>query len=77
MSRPIKVWYQCEGCGTEFEVSVEPIIPGNVCGPPESCYPEEGGEIDPEECLACKTPIPIEEVHANLPTHDIGPDYDL
>lgn len=29
-----------------------PIIPARTYGPPEDCYPEEGGEVDIEEVLA-------------------------
>ncbi len=34
----------------EFEVEVTgdvaPIIPGRYSGPPEDCYPDEGGEVE-------------------------------
>jgi hypothetical protein len=52
MSKPIKVWYECK-CGQEFEVNVTPVTPAQTYGPPENCYPEEGGEIEPEECEHC------------------------
>ncbi len=25
---------------------IEPFQPGNICGPPEACYPDEGGFAD-------------------------------
>jgi len=36
--------------GTELEIhgEVEPIRPGRFSGPPELCYPEEGGEVEVE-----------------------------
>ena len=32
----------------EFEcgLDVSPIIPGRFSGPPEDCYPDEGGDVD-------------------------------
>ena len=34
--------------GLEFEAEVDylPITPGRFSGPPEHCYPDEGGEIE-------------------------------
>jgi len=29
-----------------------PYDPGNVCGPPENCYPPEGGEVEDLEITA-------------------------
>lgn len=36
--------------GVEFDVefTAEPYIPAKISGPPENCYPAEGGEIDIE-----------------------------
>lgn len=54
----MKIYWTCEKCGEESEVDVSPFIPAQVCGPPESCYPAEGGELDPDACPHCNHPIP-------------------
>ena len=58
---PMKVDWTCESCGRETEVTVYPIIPAQLYGPPENCYPEEGGEIDPDKC-ECGKDLPAEEL---------------
>jgi hypothetical protein len=37
-----------EGCLIEVEcyASFSPVIPGRYSGPPEDCYPDEGGDLD-------------------------------
>jgi len=30
----------------EFQFSVEPIVPGKYFGPPENCFPDEGGDVE-------------------------------
>lgn len=37
-----------EHAGMEFVIYVDyyPVIPGRFSGPPEDCYPDEGGEIN-------------------------------
>ncbi len=50
--KDIKIWWTCE-CGHEFEIGVSPIIPAQLSGPPENCYPAEGGEVDTSECPKC------------------------
>ena len=35
----------------EADVRVSSIDPGNCCGPPESCYPSEGGEVEIDTVL--------------------------
>lgn len=56
--------YTCkkEGCEHKFELDIyyTPIIPAQVSGPPENCYPEEGGDFELEgltECPKCNTPV--------------------
>jgi len=48
----------CPECEKVTEVDVYPIIPAKLYGPPENCYPEEGGEHEPTECAHCEEPIP-------------------
>lgn len=48
---PVVVFYACEECGHEFEVSVWPDIPATWVNPPEA------GEIKPECCPECGTEI--------------------
>ena len=49
------ITYLCknEDCEAEFEISVSPIIPAKLYGPPEHCRPAEGGEFEPGECPKC------------------------
>ena len=57
--KPIKITYTCqsEDCEHKFEVNVSPIIPAKIYGPPETCYPAEGGEIEPENCPNCNKEV--------------------
>lgn len=48
--RATSIFYTCKKCHVEFEVSVTPDVPGNISGPPENCYPDEPGEIEPDKC---------------------------
>jgi len=35
----------------DVECDYEPFVPGHVSGPPENCYPDEGGYADPSESV--------------------------
>lgn len=61
--KTIKINYQCANCDHDFEVSVSPIIPAKISGPPENCYPAEGGEIDPCECPKCTVGVDEETIY--------------
>lgn len=63
MSRPIRITYTCKACDHKAEVKVYPIIPARTGGPPELCYPEEGGEVEPEECPECGAKFDQGDVH--------------
>lgn len=61
--------YDCENEDCDYElliiVDYTPYIPAQICGPPENCYPEEGGEfeiVEPECCPKCGTKITEEKV---------------
>lgn len=61
--------YCCENEECEHEILVtveyEPYIPAQIYGPPENCYPAEGGELEilnPECCPKCGTKLNEEKV---------------
>jgi hypothetical protein len=76
MSRPIVLDWTCPECGREFEVSCEPYTPACTSGPPESCYPEEGGEFEPDKC-ECGATIPVDEVFNRLMDRQKADEEDL
>jgi predicted RNA-binding Zn-ribbon protein involved in translation (DUF1610 family) len=57
------ITWTCPKCEAETEVTVYHFIPAQTYGPPENCYPEEGGEIEPEECPNCGAEIDIGAAH--------------
>lgn len=58
----MKLTYTCPECDAETELDVEPIIPAKIYGPPENCYPAEGGDFTPTECAECGAEIRPETV---------------
>jgi hypothetical protein len=42
-------------CGEEHEYDIEPFVEGRKSGPPDQCFPDEGGTAAPEddECESC------------------------
>lgn len=44
----ISATVRLEKAGMEFVIEMDyyPLIPGRTQGPPEHCYPDEGGEIN-------------------------------
>ena len=59
------VTWTCPACERETEVTVHAVIPGRLWGPPENCYPEEGGEIEPDQCPRCDHIIDSAWCHDN------------
>ena len=63
---PMTIKYRCDKCEHENTVRVYPIIPGKYSGPPEDCYPAEGGEIDPDSCEFCGAEIDADYCHERV-----------
>jgi hypothetical protein len=40
------VKFKAYGLSFQAEADYYPIVPAKISGPPEDCYPEEGGEIE-------------------------------
>lgn len=59
----MKANWTCPKCEKMTEVTVWPLVPAKISGPPENCYPEEGGEHEPTECEHCETEIPNDAVY--------------
>lgn len=34
-----------------IQANVSPLVPGKLFGPPEKCYPDEGGEVEIESIM--------------------------
>lgn len=58
-NRPTLITWSCPSCGEDTDINVWPFVPAKVSGPPEHCYPAEGGEIDPGNCSNCDAPIDV------------------
>ena len=63
MSQPLNLEYSCRQCEYKFWLEVWPYIQAKTWGPPEKCYPAEGGEIDPDECPECGEPVNVRVVN--------------
>jgi hypothetical protein len=62
--------YECPNCNHAFTIEVEPFTPGRFSGPPELCYPDEGGGFEPDFCPKCETEVDPEWVQRELePRH--------
>lgn len=58
----MKIHWTCTNCAKRITLDVSPFVPAKIHGPPERCYPAEGGEIDPSQCPHCNHPVPEDEV---------------
>lgn len=74
--KPTKVLYTCSQCEHEFNVVAHPLIQAQTYGPAELCYPEEGGEIEPDECPACGNEIDAEDISDLVADANERPDRD-
>lgn len=58
--------YRCRNCDCNWELDLQynDIIPAKISGPPENCYPAEGGEVEVsnDECPQCGTEVDIDIV---------------
>lgn len=72
----MKLSYLCQNdlCQREITLEVEPYDPGCTYGPPERCYPPEGGTFEPEECPHCGTKVDSERVWEKV--DDMMDDWD-
>lgn len=70
--KPTSIFYTCKNpaCETEFTLLCHPYVPAQTYGPPERCYPAEGGEIEPEECPFCDQQVDQEQVMEQLAEKD-------
>jgi hypothetical protein len=69
--------YECPACEHAMEFEIEPLIRGRYCGPPESCYPDEGGSASgPENCPACGEAIDATKVYDKWEVSS-GPEPDI
>lgn len=53
----------CPRCEFEIECEIEPYIPARTYGDPDSCYPAEGGWIEPSKCPHCDDRLPANEIY--------------
>lgn len=58
----MKIDYTCPNCEKDQEIEVIFSIPAQTYGPPENCYPAEGGYIDPDSCN-CGLKFNFDEVY--------------
>jgi hypothetical protein len=61
--KPTEITWICPHCERDTTVTVHPYVPARVSGPPEHCYPAEGGEIEPAFCSHCDAVIDAGSVH--------------
>lgn len=48
----------CSECGNTTDIQVSQFYPAKISGPPENCYPAEGGEYSTDRCCNCNAQFP-------------------
>ena len=66
--------YSCPECEQVSKFEVEKLVRGRYSGPPEKCYPDEGGVVDgPQNCPNCDFVFDFDEIVTALDEETFDP----